>query len=360
MNRLGLADPRTSEHAKIVVNHSCKVKKGDTVLVLTSAEAIPLVKDIASEVGRIGAHILVSLMEESIDRAYLLAADDDVAEILPKVLVQLVEGSDAVIQIHSTSNVKEMSDVPLNKIMLNTRALASLFPIIDKKRWNVTLHPTLALAQEAGKSLEAFTDFVYGAILVDWSAMVHKMQVLADRMATAKNLRIVGKETDIAFSIEGRKPIIDGGEKNLPGGEVFTSPVEESVNGAVYFDKPIIFQGSEINGVRLKYKDGQIIEHMAEVGDKLLEGLLNTDSGAKRLGEFGIGMNRGINTFSKNILFDEKMGDTIHMAVGLAFPEAGGKNVSGLHIDMIKGMKDGGTIYFDDEPIYTNGMFVWE
>jgi aminopeptidase len=353
-------DPRIVEHAKVVVNYSCKVKKGDIVLVLTSSDGIPLVREIAREVGRAGGQILVSLSEESVSRAYTLAADDDTLTVLPKPLEQLVAGSDVLINTRATSNAKEMSDVPPHKMMLISRAMAPLQTIIEKKRWNITLHPTPALAQEAGKSFEAYADFVYGAILVDWRAMVKKMQVLADRMTTTKNVRILGKETDIKLSIEGRKPIIDGGEKNLPGGEVFTSPVEESANGSVYFDKPIIFGGSEMNGVRLTFKDGYITEHRAEVGGEFLDALLDTDEGARRLGELGIGMNRGIREFSKNILFDEKMGDTIHMAVGLAFEEAGGKNKSGIHIDMVKGMKEGGAIYFDDEPVYINGRFAWE
>jgi aminopeptidase len=353
-------DPRIVEHARILVNHSCRIRRGDSLLVDCSAGAIPLAREIAAEVGRVGGEMLVVMDEPSINRAFLLAADDDVVEALPKALMQLVESSDVLIQIRSDSNTKEMSDVPPHKMMLTSRAMAPIQQAVEKKRWNVTLHPTPALAQEAGKSLEAFTDFVYGATLVDWPAMTRKMQVLADRMSASKRVRILGKETDIAFSIEGRKPIVDGGEKNLPGGEVFTSPVEGSVNGSVYFDKPIIFNGSEINGVRLTFKDGNVTQHQADVGGEILDAMLNTDEGARRLGELGIGMNRGIREFSKNILFDEKMGDTIHMAVGMGFEEAGGSNKSGIHIDMVKGMKDGGAIYFDDEPVYIGGKFAWE
>lgn len=355
-----MVDPRTVEHAKILVNHSCKVKSGDYVIVLAGAEAIPLVREIAAEVGRIGGHLSTILTDDSISRAYLLAADDDTVGVLPKQLLQIVEGADVFMQIMSASNTKEMGDVPPHKLALNGRAMGPLLPIIAKKRWNVTLHPTPALAQEAGRSLEAFADFVYGATLVDWPAMARQMQVLADRMTKTRKVRIVGKETDISLSIEGRKPIVDSGEKNLPGGEVFTSPVEESVNGKVYFDKPIIFQGKEISGVRLTFRDGDIVEHEAEAGGELLDALLKTDAGASRLGELGIGMNRGIGEFSKNILFDEKMGDTIHMAIGLAFPEAGGKNASAIHVDMIKGMKEGGVTYFDDDPVYADGKFAWE
>jgi aminopeptidase len=360
VTRSPLVDPRIVEHAKIVVNYSCKVKKGDFVLILSSADSIPLVREIAKEIGKVGGQMLTILFEESIARAHTLAADDDVVGALPKPLEQLVEGSDVIIYLMSSSNTKELSDIPPHKAMLAAKAFGPIQLILEKKRWNVTLHPTPALAQEAGRSFEAYSDFVYGATLVDWPEMVRKMQVLADRMAATKMVRVVGKETDITLSIEGRKPIVDGGGNNLPGGEVFTSPVEDSVNGTVYFDKPIIVRGSVLRGVRLTFKDGLITKHEAEEGGDLLEALLKTDEGAKRLGELGIGMNRGITEFSRNILFDEKMGDTIHMAVGLAFEAAGGTNKSDIHVDMIKGMKEGGAIYFDDAPIYIGGRFVWE
>ncbi len=190
--------------------------------------------------------------------------------------------------------------------------------------------------------------------------MASEMKVLSDKMATAKRVRLLGKETDITFSLEGRKPLVDEGKHNLPGGEVFTSPVEESVNGKVYFDLPLNYLGREIRGIRLLCKNGEIVEHSAEVGGSFLDQLFQADEGARRLGELGIGMNRGINEATRNTLFDEKMGDTIHMAVGFGFKEAGGKNASGIHIDMIKSMKDEGAIYFDESPIYKDGKFDWE
>jgi len=275
-------------------------------------------------------------------------------------LRRLIEACDAFIQIRSDSNTKELGDVPPHKMTLFSRSVGTLTPLVDKKRWNVTLHPTASLAQEAGKSLEAYSDFVYGATLIDWPEMARKMRALADRMRAAKSVRVTGRETDIVLSIEGRKPLVDSGEHNLPGGEVYTSPLEDSANGTVYFDEPIIHLGNVVSGVRITYERGLIVDHTAEEGGDYLDGLLGTDAGSRRMGELGIGMNRGIREFSRNILFDEKMGETIHMAVGLGFPEAGGTNESAIHIDMIKGMKAGGKILFDDEPVYADGRFAWE
>jgi aminopeptidase len=356
-----LSDQRVSEHAKIVVNYSCEIKQGDYVLIApTGVEALPLVREIVAEIGRKGAFYSVVLLDNSINRSYLLNANEETLSVLPKQMKAQMEGMDALIQIICTSNTQELSDVPPSKLKANQKSAAELFPIILSKRWNITLHPSLALAQEASKSYEAYCDFVYKATLRDWKKMAQEMNVLSEKMSRARKARLVGKETDISFSIEGRKPIIDEGKHNLPGGEVFTSPAEESVNGKVYFDLPLNYLGQELRGVRLVYRNGLVVEHSAEVGGPLLDQLFATDEGARRLGELGIGMNRGINEPSKNTLFDEKMGDTIHMAVGFGFEEAGGKNKSGIHIDMIKSMKEEGAIYFDDSPIYKDGKFAWE
>ncbi|MCL4519350.1 MAG: aminopeptidase [Thaumarchaeota archaeon] len=355
-----MSDPRPAEHAKIIVNHSCKVKKGDFVLIVASSEANELIREIVSQIGILGAHYIVMSNESSFGRAYTLSADDETLSTLPSQMHNLVRDSDVLIQIIASSNSQEMSDVPPRKMQLVSRAQGPVTSMIQSKRWNITLHPTRALAQDAKMSFESYTDFVYSATLRDWPKMVSEMNVLYDKLVSSRRVRIVGKETDISFSIEGRKPIVDGGEKNLPGGEVFVSPVDSTVNGKVYFDLPIIFNSREIRGARLSFKNGVVVESSAEEGQEFLREMLAADEGARRLGELGIGMNRGINRFTKNILFDEKMGDTIHMAVGLSFEESGGTNKSAIHIDMIKRMKEEGTIYFDDSPIYSNGKFAWE
>ncbi|MGI0081150.1 MAG: aminopeptidase, partial [Nitrososphaerales archaeon] len=317
-------DQRIAEHANIVVNYCCEVRKGDFVLVMADGDARPLIREIASRIGEKEARLLVIDRDLSIDRSHLLAADKETIATLPKPLFNLVRDSDALIQIICSLNTQELSDVPPEKMSAMSKARGPLLSVIEGKRWNVTLHPTPALAQDAKMSFASYSDFVYSATIRDWPKMASQMKVLSDLFSKSKRVHLTGKDTDISFSIEGRKPIIDDGKKNLPGGEVFISPVETSVNGKVYFDLPINFLGRDIKGARLVYKDGEIVESDAEEGGEYLKALLSTDPGARRLGELGIGMNRGIDRFTKNILFDEKMGDTIHMAVGLAFEESGG------------------------------------
>ena len=357
-----MTDPRVLEHAGIIVNYSCKVKRGDFVIVAANSESQEFVVALASELGKVGARFLVIDLDERVNRAYTLAADDDTLSSFPTSVLGLFKGADVYINVGAltSSNTQEMSDVPPQKLQASARAMAPLAEVMEGKRWNLTLHPTKALAQNANMSYEAYCDFVYSAILRDWPKFDSEMHVLSDRMARAKKVRVVGRDTDITLSVEGRRPKVSSGDHNMPSGEVFVSPVETEVEGHVYFDLPLTYLGHEISGVRLTFRNGVVVEAEAEEGEELLRGMLDVDEGAKRLGELGIGMNRGITKFTKNILFDEKMGDTIHMAVGRAYQETGGTNKSAIHIDMIKSMKDGGAMYFDESPIYEKGKFVWE
>ena len=355
-----MADPRVAEHARIVVNYSCKIKRGDFVVIGATPEARELVVALAAEIGRAGAGFVVTDMDESIHRAYILAADAETLSSFPPQELDLFRGADAIIQVISPSNTHEMGDVPPMKLQVAARARGALGGAMEGKRWNLTLHPTKALAQEARMSYEAYCDFVYSAIIRDWAGFASEMSVLSERLAKAKSVRITGERTDITLSVEGRRPKVSAGDHNMPSGEVFVSPVETAVRGDVYFDLPVLYQGREIRGAQLSFRSGRVVESSAEEGGDTLKDLLEVDQGAKRLGELGIGMNRGIDRFTRNILFDEKMGDTIHMAVGRAYPETGGTNKSAIHIDMIKSMKETGTIYLDGEAVYEKGRFVWE
>ena len=355
-----MVDPRISEHAKIVVKYSCKVKRGDFVLVTATPEAQELVAAVAAELGRAGARYLVVDNSPSVSRAYALAADEEALSSEPSQLIELFRGADAMIHILASSNTQEMADVPPHKLQVAARAGGAIGEAMEGKRWNITLHPTPALAQEAGMSYEAYCDFVYSAINRDWTKFASEMKVLSERLAKAKTVRVVGKDTDIILSVGGRRPKVSAGDHNMPSGEVFVSPVDTEVEGDIYFDLPVIYFGHEIRGARLTFRNGVVVSSSAEAGEEVLKQMLEVDEGAKRLGELGIGMNRGIDRFTRNILFDEKMGDTIHMAVGRAYPETGGTNKSAIHIDMIKGMKEGGTIYLDGASIYEKGKFVWE
>jgi aminopeptidase len=225
-------------------------------------------------------------------------------------------------------------------------------------------YPTQASAQEAGMSLEEYRDFVFKACNLDqpnpkkaWLAVREKQQSIVDHLNTVDKVRYLGNGTDISFSVKGRTWINSDGRTNMPSGEVFTGPIEDSVNGKVYFEYPSIYMGTEVQGISLEVKDGNVVKWSAEKGNEILDQVFDTE-GARRFGEVAIGTNYSIQKPTKNILFDEKIGGTIHMAVGQSYKQTGGMNQSPIHWDMIAEMKNGGQIFTDNKLIYENGVFL--
>ena len=232
-------------------------------------------------------------------------------------------------------------------------------------RWVGTLFPTHAHAQDADMSLTDFEDFVYGACMLneddpvaEWQQVKARHQILCDYLDKADKIRVKGAEVDLELSTKGRKWINGDGRNNMPCGEIFTGPVEESVNGWIRYTFPAIHAGREVEGIELNFEDGKVVKATAEKNEKYLHKVLDTDAGARFLGEFAIGTNRGISNFTRSILFDEKINGTIHLAVGAAYPQSGGKNVSSVHWDMICDMRNGGQIFVDDELFYDSGRFL--
>jgi len=262
-------------------------------------------------------------------------------------------------------NVTETSDVP----PANTAAYKRAFKPVQEerlsKRWCLTQVPTSGHAQLAGMSTEAYENFVYDAVSLDWAAQREFQADMVELLDPADEVRIVaGEETDLTLSVAGNHALNDYGEKNLPGGEVFTAPVVDSVDGEIHFDMPLYRQGREIRDVRLTFEAGEVVAHSAGRNEELLTEIIDTDDGANRLGELGIGMNREIDRFTYNMLFDEKMGETVHLAVGAAYPETVGDdnavNESAEHVDMIVDMSENARLEFDGEVVQRNGTFVSE
>ncbi len=354
-----MVDPRVSEHARILVEWSTEVKKGDMVVINTTLDGYPLAVETVKWVAKKGGSAIVLLNTQEMSKAYYDSVPDEFLDIFPEHYYALLEKSDVIINIRSPENTKGLSGVPSEKIMKRNKALEKMREVILPKRWSLTVHPNNALAQQANMSLSDYQDFVYGATLLDWEKESENMLRLKAKLDGKKTIRIIGEETDITANIEGRTWVASTAKHNLPSGEVYTSPIETSVEGKVYFDIPFLFNGVEIQGVRLKFEKGEVVEFSAEKGQDMLEKILNIDPGARRLGEIGIGTNRGIKRFTLNMLFDEKIGDTIHLALGNAYPQCGGTNKSAVHVDIVKTMKPG-KIIADGEIIQENGKFFWE
>ena len=262
--------------------------------------------------------------------------------------------------IVAPANTREGSDVPAERTGPRQQAMRRHHEpyLRDEKPWVGCYYPTAAAAQDAGMSQRAFADFLYGAVLVDWGALGRTMEGIAEHFDRAGTVRIVGPDTDLTFSIEGRQGKVDALGANMPGGEIFYSPVEDSAEGVIsYSEYPACYLGHEVAGVRFRFEGGVIVEASATTDEEFLIGTLDTDEGARRLGEFGIGCNPGIQRHMRNTLFDEKMEGTIHFAIGTGFPQIGGLNRSAVHWDMVKQLRNGGRIELDGKVVQENGAW---
>jgi aminopeptidase len=357
-------DPRIREHAGIIVEHSTDIQPGDTVVVSAPTVAGDLAVALHEAIGDRGATPVYLASDSRAQRAYLRAVDADELDT-PTHAKALYEESDALIRIRAEANATEQSDVPPEKQAAHSKARQPVQEVALSKRWCLTQFPSQANAQLAGMSTEAYQNFVWDAVNKDWDAQEKHQAQMVDILDPAEEVRIKsGETTDVRMSLEGMVTLNDNAEKNLPGGEVFTAPVPDSVEGEVLFDMPLYHQGREITDAHLVFEAGEVIEHAAGENEDLLTEVLNTDPGAKRLGELGIGMNRDIDQFTYNMLFDEKMGDTVHMAVGRAYDECVGEkqeaNESAVHVDMIVDMSEESFIEVDGEIVQRNGTFRFE
>jgi len=355
-----MADPRQKKLASILVNHSIGVKKGDTVLISSTTElAKPLVLEVFREVLKAGGHPLTSIGFEETSSIFFDTASPEQIAFFPTTRLFEAKKIDCFVNIRASANKKALSNADPRVVGKRTKVLRPISEeIVNRKRWVLCNFPTNGLAQEADMSLEEYEDFVYGATNIDWKKVKQKEMKLKAALDRANEVRIVGTDTDIKIGIRGRKAIPCYGERNMPDGEVFLSPEETSAEGYIYYEMPAIYQGREVTGIRLRFRGGKVVEASADKNEDFLMAMLGTDKGARFLGELGIGVNYGIQKFTKDILFDEKIGGTVHLAVGRSYESAGGKNISAIHWDMIKDLRGGGAIYLDGKAIQKDGKFL--
>jgi aminopeptidase len=365
-----MTDPRVEKLAQVLVHYSLDLKPGEELAVKTSPLADELNLAVYKQTLLAGAHItFLNMVEGTQELFYQLASDAQLDHVSPVIKV-VHEAYQAILDIEALSNARELSNADPVKMSRARKARASIFKrMIDRTasgelKWCGTVFPTQASAQEAEMSLREYQDFVYDAGKLNlpdpvsaWKEEAARQQKLIEWLKGKDRLTIQGPSVDLSMSIKGR--IFEGaaGKENFPDGEIYTSPVEESVNGWVRFAYPAIFYGREVIDPELWFEDGKVVKEKASKGQDFLTATLNTDAGARYLGELGIGTNYDIPRFTKNMLFDEKLGGTIHLAVGLGFPEVGGKNTSGLHWDMLCDMS-GAEICLDGEVIYRDRKFV--
>lgn len=359
------------KYAALLVNYCLEVKEGEKLYINTSTLAEPLVREVFREATRQGAHVHTNFSFMGQNRIFMEEANDLQLTYVSPFFKQVVEEFDCYLYIRAPFNLREDQNISPDKSQIRGAAMKDINNTYfartatrELKR-NLCQFPTLASAQQAGMSLEEYQKFVFGACnLFDedptqsWLNRRADQQEIVDLLNGRETVRYRGEGIDISFSTKGRTWINSDGQTNMPSGEVYTSPVEDSVNGTIHFSYPGLYGGHEVEGVTLWVKDGYIEKWEATRGKDFLDQIFSR-KGTRRFGEAAVGTNYNINRMTKNILFDEKIGGTVHMAIGQSYLQCGGKNESSVHWDMITDMTKGGEIFADGEKIYQDGHFTF-
>jgi aminopeptidase len=365
-----MRDPRVANLAKILVNYSTRVSEGETCVIESTSSAEPLVAAVYEEVLAAGGHPLVSMSFEGQPATYFGRASDAQLEWVSPLSEWAAHEADCRIAIGADTNTRQLSGIAPERQTKRQAATRHLMEATMRRaaegahRWVYTLFPTNAYASDAEMSLAEFEDFYFGACLATdgdplgaWKRASEECHRLAEWIDGRGEVHVTAPGTDITLGIEGRTFIPCDGEHNMPDGEFFTGPIEDSVEGEVSFHLPAMIGGREVTGVRFKFESGKIVDASAERNEDYLIKLLDTDDGSRRLGELGIGTNYGIDRGTRDVLLDEKIGGTVHMAVGASYPESGGTNESAVHTDLVCDLRQGGRLEVDGELLQEDGTF---
>ena len=369
-----MSDPRVAKLGDLLVNYSLELQPGQLLHIDAATVAVPLVTEAYRYALRAGAHPRTRIEVEGLDVIAVGEATDEQLVHVADLDRLEVEQIDAVMTIWADRNTRSLSQADPGRVsrrIASRRELTKRFwerIDADEAKWVGTRFPTEAHAQDAEMSLPEYEDFVYGACHVrededpvaHWRAVSVELNARARELDTFREFRIVGPDTDLRINVEGRSWLAADGKLNMPDGEIFTSPVETETEGEIRFSFPAIFHGRGVEDVRLRFEGGRVVDAEAKTANDYLQSLLDMDAGARILGEFAFGLNYEIDRFTRDILFDEKIGGTIHLALGSSFKKLGGENDSGLHWDMICDLRSDGEVYADGELVWKAGQFLHE
>jgi aminopeptidase len=351
-------DPRLDEYARLLVERSIGVQPGWQVQVRATPLARPLIEAVIEEIARRRAYPLLQMTFELVGGPFAREAPVDHLRTAAPLQRQIWEDADAFIAIWSPENSREGSDLDeerkvalqLASAPMRERTMSMSAP------WVIAEYPVLSGAQDAGMTLPQYEQFIFDSVLLDWDAEGERMRKIAAVFDAADEIRIVGPGTDLTLSLANREGAVDDGHVNMPGGEVFYSPVEDSAKGVIEFSEfPAVYYGREVAGARLEFESGRIVDASAQSGEEFLLETLDTDGGSRRLGELGIGCNRGIQRYMKNVAFDEKIDGTVHLAIGNSYTFTGGTNSSAIHWDIVKDLRVAGELYADGRLVQRHG-----
>jgi aminopeptidase len=369
-----VTDPRLERLARLVVGYSLDLQPGKIVRIDSSATGLPLATELYAAALRVGAFPYVNVELESVTELLVAEGSEDQISFVPPTAEAEVDAIDAIITVWSEGNTRALTGSAPER---HQRLIAATRELTNRRwarisagemAWAGVLCPSPAHAQDAGMSVSDYESFVFRACHVQddgdavghWQARSVELNAHAERLASVRELRIVGPGTDLRVAVTGRKWEAADGHYNMPDGEVYTSPLEAETEGEISFTFPALFHGREVDGISLRFEGGQVVATEARHGHDFLEALLGLDDGARRLGEVAFGLNYEIDRFTANTLFDEKIGGTMHVALGSAFQELGGQNESALHWDLVCDLRPDGEVYADGELVWRAGRFLEE
>ena len=366
-----MIDGRLEKLAYILINHSLKIKKNDLFVISGSTHATPLIKEVYKQALQKGAHPFTRIGIDGLGEIYYKNASESQLRFVSPISKFEIENIDARLGIISPSNTRSMTNIDPKLQSISSSAQQEIHDIFLNRaakkelRWCLTQYPTNASAQDAEMSLSEYEDFIFKAAHVDkkdpiaqWTKIYKEQERIKKILNKKKKIHVVAKDTDLTVSVKDRKWINCYGKENFPDGEIFTGPVEKSAEGHISYTFPASHGGRVIEDIQFWFKSGKVVKSKASKGEKFLNSMLDMDKGSRYIGEFAFGTNYGIKNYTMNTLFDEKIGGTIHIAVGSGYPETGSTNKSALHWDMMCDLRKNGEVYADNELIYKKGKFI--
>jgi aminopeptidase len=355
-------DRRWSQLGEILVNYSTRTRADDRLLItMMELETFPLTLAVYEHAVRAGAFPQVQFASAYLERALLTHGTEELIARVPDLERSGMEWADTYVGLRGARNPHELGDISTERLAAHKRALGAISTLRNKQtRWVLVRVPNESFAQAAGMSVDAAMTFFFDATLRDWEEEARRYRRIRDLFQAATRVRIVGRDTDLTFSTAGRTYVVGDGHINIPDGEVYSAPVDDSAEGVIAFEYPGSYAGRSIEGIRLEFRSGEVVTATAESGEEFLEQILAIDDGARRIGEFGVGVNDAIDRFVGDIFFDEKIGGTIHLALGRAYAECGGTNQSVVHWDLVKDLRTEGAIELDGRRILEHGRFLFD
>ncbi len=353
-------DRRWKELGSLLVGYCVGVKPAEKVMIaMGEVETLPLVHGVYEAVIRAGAFPQVQFLSETLRHKLLKHGSREQLAWTPEIEAYGMEWADVYIGLRGAYNIHEHDDIPTESIALNQGAMGTVSRLRwEKTRWCLVRVPNAAFAQAAETDEDTIMEMFFDACLIDWEKESGKLREWARKLDRTSSVRVTGKDTDLTFSVRGRRWVAGDGKINMPDGEIMTAPVEDSLNGQICFEFPGVLSGRLINDIKLRWKDGRLIEATASTNQDFLRSIIATDEGASKVGEFAMGTNMAVNRFCKDILLDEKIGGTVHLALGRSYPECGGKNTSALHWDIVKDIRTEGAVIVDGTPVLEKGRFL--